>query len=101
MAPCDVASIILYALASGDDNTADDGECTQFSCLALLAHLLNERVVARMQSAAKAHMRNDKWGTHLSALKPIDTPEVCQHEFRREEWRAACGSLQPARLQDR
>jgi hypothetical protein len=32
----------------------DDATCTQYICLALLAHLLNERVVARMQSAAKA-----------------------------------------------
>jgi hypothetical protein len=32
----------------------DDATCTQYSCIALLAHLLNERVVARMQSAAKA-----------------------------------------------
>jgi len=38
-------------MSTGED---DDVGCTQFSCLALLAHLLNERVVAHMQSAAKA-----------------------------------------------
>jgi len=50
----DLAGIIVQALASGDYSVVDDAACTQFSCLALLAHLLNERVVARMQSAAKA-----------------------------------------------
>ena len=46
-------------------------------------------------------MRNDEWGAQLSALTPIDTHEVWQDELRREEWKAACGSLQPAELQDR
>ena len=33
----DLANMIFHALASGDYSEADDAECTQFSCLALLA----------------------------------------------------------------
>jgi hypothetical protein len=99
--PAAVALLLSRQSASGDGSAEDDAACTQYSCLALLAHLLNERVVAQMQTAARAHLRNDEWGAQLSELKPIDAPEVCQEEFRREEWRAACGSLQPPVLQDR
>ena len=49
---------------------------THFSTLALLAHVLNEKVVAHLQVAAKAHLRNDEWGAQLAALKPIDTGEA-------------------------
>ena len=62
-----MALLLSRATASGDGSGEDEATCTQFNCLALLAHLLNEQVVARMQSAAKAHLRNDKWGAHLSA----------------------------------
>jgi len=48
-------ALLLSRTASGDGSGEEgDTACTQFSCLALLAHLLNERVVAHMQSAAKA-----------------------------------------------
>jgi hypothetical protein len=46
-------ALLLSQTASGDGSGEDDAACTQFSCLALLAHLLNEQVVAQMQSAAK------------------------------------------------
>jgi len=49
-----VALLLSRASASGDGSSEDDATCTHFNCLALLAHLLNEQVVARMQSAARA-----------------------------------------------
>ena len=50
-----MAVLLSRATASGHGSGEDDATCTQsFYCLALLAHLLYEQVVARMQSAAKA-----------------------------------------------
>ena len=49
---------LLLATASRSGNgkryLAHEATCTQLSCLALLAHFLNEQVVARLQSAARA-----------------------------------------------
>jgi hypothetical protein len=54
--PAAVAMLLSRANASGggDGSGKDEATCTQFDCLALLAHLLNEQVVVRMQTAAKA-----------------------------------------------
>jgi hypothetical protein len=54
-----VALLLSRASASGGGGGGEvDATCTQFNSLALLAHLLNEQVVARMQSAAKAGPRD-------------------------------------------
>ena len=48
-----MALLLSRASGSADVSVEADATCTQFNCLSLLAHLLNEQVVARMQSAAK------------------------------------------------
>ena len=51
-------AVLLSRDSSGsgyaDSSVEESVTCTHFNCVALLAHLLNEKVVARMQSAAKA-----------------------------------------------